>query len=55
MADLSLEQDPGCEPIILDKVKKEFYCFYCRKEMLRHGDILECPICGNSYIEKMTH
>lgn len=47
--------DPGCEPIIIDKVEKKTYCFYCEKEMLKHKNMFECPICGNSYTEKIAH
>ena len=47
--------DPGAEPIIIDKVEKKLYCFYCKKEMLKHNGIFECPICGNSYREEITH
>lgn len=47
--------EPGCEPIILEKVEKRTYCFYCRKEMLKHGYLFECPICGNSYREKAVY
>lgn len=39
--------DPGCEPIIIEKLEMKTYCFNCRKEMLKHGHAFECPICGN--------
>lgn len=47
--------DPGCEPIIIERMEKKMYCFYCRKEMMRHKDIFECPTCGNSYVEKLVY
>lgn len=47
--------DPGCEPIIIEKVERKTYCFYCKKEMLKNDNIFKCPICGNSYREKIAY
>jgi hypothetical protein len=49
------KSDPGAEPIIIEKLEKKSFCFYCKKEMLKHGHTLECPICGHHYTEKVTH
>ena len=46
--------DPGCEPIIIERVEKKTYCFYCMKEMLKRGHNFECPVCGNNYREKIV-
>ena len=47
--------DPGCEPIIIEKVEVKHYCSSCMREMLRHQDIFECPTCHNSYKENEAY
>ena len=39
--------DPGAEPIIIEKVERQLYCSSCGKQMLKHGDVFECPVCHN--------
>ena len=51
VAKMLLGPDPGCEPIILDQIEKQFYCFQCNKLMLKRGNVFECSRCGNCYIE----
>jgi len=47
--------DPGCEPIIIEKVETKMYCSSCMKEMLKHKNAFECPICRNHYEEKIAY
>lgn len=46
--------DPGCEPIIMDKVEIKMYCPHCNKEMLKHKNKFECPTCHQSYNEEIS-
>lgn len=39
--------DPGAEPIIIEKVERQLYCSSCEKQMLKHDNFFECPICHN--------
>lgn len=43
--------DPGCEPIIIEKVEIKRYCSSCMREMLKHNNSFDCPTCRNHYEE----
>ncbi|MBW2974533.1 hypothetical protein KY366_02345 [Candidatus Woesearchaeota archaeon] len=43
--------DPGCEPIIVDRLERKMYCSSCWREMLKRHNVFQCPTCGNNYKE----